>query len=276
MEKVYILLVTLFLFSEASAQPKLIKSYDNIGSIITSKNNLYFHTKGCINKLLNNSSIPHCIQGVDELDHIPAWGIFNSVLYYNNEDGELFKLENDDHRTLIKDFDGYVHSMVSTEKNLFLATGNSIWKSDGTINGTTLIKAMDTGSVHRLLVCRNKVYFTVLNELWVSDGSETGTIKLKSFPDGFGMHTDGFNVFLEVGNEIWRTDGTELGTTKEIYFPSGSSLGNGESILKYNGEIVFSTKDSINEIAIWKTNGTIESTKKIKTLSTTGTYPELF
>ncbi|MDA8749873.1 putative Ig domain-containing protein, partial [Candidatus Poseidonia alphae] len=110
--------------------------------------------------------------------------------------------------------------------------GNELWKSDGTTNGTMLVKDIGNGSVGSnpgyLAPVDNTLFFTADDgtngrELWKTDGTEAGTLMVKDINNGSGDSSP--NHHLKVGNthffrandgihgtELWRSDGTEAGT----------------------------------------------------------------
>ncbi|MDA8610560.1 putative Ig domain-containing protein [Euryarchaeota archaeon] len=110
--------------------------------------------------------------------------------------------------------------------------GNELWKSDGTTNGTMLVKDIGNGSVGSnpgyLAPVDNTLFFTADDgtngrELWKSDGTASGTVMVKDINNGSGDSSP--NHHLKVGNthffrandgihgtELWRSDGTEAGT----------------------------------------------------------------
>lgn len=121
--------------------------------------------------------------------------------------------------------------------------GNELWISDGTAQGTVLLKDINPGSasgiqntinnaVHRQIsiLYQDKLYFFAEDgvhgyELWVSDGTANGTYMIKDVHKGLnwsdGWHADivGYNnmVYFRAddsvhGYELWRTDGTAKGT----------------------------------------------------------------
>ena len=70
------------------------------------------------------------------------------------------------------------------------ATGFEIWRTDGTVEGTNLVKDIYPGaassSPHNLKSINGKLYFTANDgingyELWQSDGSEEGTNRISNF-----------------------------------------------------------------------------------------------
>ena len=110
--------------------------------------------------------------------------------------------------------------------------GHELWKSDGTTNGTMLVKDIANGSVGsnpgHLAPVGNTLYFSADDgtngrELWKSDGTASGTVMVKDINNGSGDSSP--NHHLKIGNthffrandgihgtELWRSDGTEAGT----------------------------------------------------------------
>ena len=107
-------------------------------------------------------------------------------------------------------------------------------------------------------------------ELWISDGSEQGTHLIRDINPGTGNSevisplAVNNNIFFGTddgihGVELWKTDGTESGTSlvKDIH-PSGSGFM--RSIGEFNGTYFFLADDSIHGLELWKSDGTPEGT----------------
>jgi trimeric autotransporter adhesin len=107
-------------------------------------------------------------------------------------------------------------------------------------------------------------------ELWISDGSKQGTHLIRDINPGTGNTevisplTVNDNMFFGTddgihGTELWKTDGTESGTSlvKDIH-PSGSGFM--RSIGEFNGTYFFLADDSIHGLELWKSDGTSEGT----------------
>ena len=106
-----------------------------------------------------------------------------------------------------------------------------LWKSDGTANGTVLVKDIRPGgasSPRELTVLNGTVFFTADDgvhglELWKSDGSEAGTVLVKDIM--LGGETSNARSLTNVngtllfaaddgtpgGRKLWKSDGTEEG-----------------------------------------------------------------
>ncbi len=167
------------------------------------------------------------------------------------------------------------------------STGDTeLWKSDGTLNGTVLVKNIRPGSSYyggqlssvpnKLTNVNGTLFFTATdsagdNELWKSDGTLNGTVPVKdirvvgsSAPDNltnlngtlFFTANDGTN-----GVELWKSDGTLGGTSlvKDI----DTVLGNSSSpsnLININGTLYFAANNGANGIELWKSNGTPDGT----------------
>jgi ELWxxDGT repeat protein len=162
--------------------------------------------------------------------------------------------------------------------------GEELWRTDGTLAGTWLVKDIRPGpesafstSRDRLGTLNGVAYFAANNgldgyELWRSDGTSAGTVMLKdirpgahsSFP-GFFTEYNGLLYFQAddgTGTELWRTDGTSGGTqmVRNIN-PGGSS--NPREMTVAGGWLYFSATDGVTGAELWKTDGTEAGTSLV-------------
>lgn len=118
-------------------------------------------------------------------------------------------------------------------------------------------------------------------ELWVSDGTTNGTQLLKDINTATNKSSDpsqftivGNQLFFTAndgvhGEELWVTDGTNTGTkmVKDIYFepqlPAWGSKPN--NLTSFNNKLFFTARDSTytNRNQLWISDGTTSGTKKI-------------
>ena len=212
--------------------------------------------------------------------------------------------------------------------------GRELWVSDGTTEGTKLVKDINPGITEsyfypfelrvdssipqELTVIGDLVYFTADDgengrELWVSDGTTEGTKLVKDINPGFDdseyiyakigksrrlenpRPLDSFPDDLtefngklyfsaddgETGDELWVSDGTEAGTKlvkdieptiSEYGDPYGSSPSN---LIEFQDRLFFSASNSEQGNELWVTDGTTEGTQLFKDINP-GTPPNSF
>jgi trimeric autotransporter adhesin len=123
--------------------------------------------------------------------------------------------------------------------------GLELWKTDGTSDGTVMIKDIFPGggssNPNQFCVVGNQVYFIANNgttggELWKTDGSTEGTVLVKDILPGIEngvvgrLTASGSYVYFiathpDSGTEIWRSNGTDAGTTLVSDLIAGTGSG---------------------------------------------------
>ena len=150
------------------------------------------------------------------------------------------------------------------------AHGQEVWRTDGTIEGTYLLKDFWPESkasgpfIKDLTVHKGIIYFLYLHQLWRSDGTIAGTYLVRDLQPSYfganflsGLIAVGDYLYMNggVGEEqgLWRSDGTAEGTT----FISGSFSPPNPQI--YNNEVFFIASEvprypanSVYDYFIWK------------------------
>ena len=167
-------------------------------------------------------------------------------------------------------------------------TGTELWKTDGTIAGTSLVKDLVPGtgsSAPSNLVNFNGTLFFRANdgthgfELWKSDGTEAGTVLVKDIAPGpangissvFGTNAEftvaGSQLFFVAndgtnGSELWKTDGTDAGTVmvKNIS-PTDSNPNNFANV---NGILFFAATEPTVGRELYRSDGTAAGTFLIR------------
>lgn len=175
--------------------------------------------------------------------------------------------------------------------------GSEPWVTDGTTNGTFLLKDIYVGTSNGVSddFCRsgNYIYFSGYTadegkELYRTDGTPEGTVMVTDLQSGiynglppityledlngtlFFVAQDGdFSV-----DQLWKTDGTESGT--ELVLDRESNL----HITRFltatsSGQLFFVTGNSLYDSDVWVTDGTTEGTHLVKNINSTGNYPPL-
>lgn len=167
-----------------------------------------------------------------------------------------------------------------------LADGSrQLWKSDGTADGTTIVKEFTTGANNyfsSFTAASTTLYFNFTdsltgNELWKSDGTDSGTMLVKDINPGIynanPAHITPLSngVFFSAndgvhGIELWRADGTDTGTTlvKDINTITPLEPVNMRSFTQLNKVMLFSATDNNYGTELWATDGTPAGTALIK------------
>ncbi len=152
--------------------------------------------------------------------------------------------------------------------------GMELWKTDGTEEGTTIVKDIVPGAngsyPYFYGTAGNLLFFAAEFELWRSDGSDAGTFPIADNLDQFSWFTD-FNgvLFFQASNgitgrELWKSDGTSEGTTLVKDTDAGASHGNPGYLTVVNDTLYFQAS-SLNEgIELWKSDGSPEGTTLVK------------
>ncbi len=212
----------------------------------------------------------------------------NNQLFYKNytsQNGyELWKYENGSSIIVKNIITGNEGSRANDKKVkagdywYFDATnyrGTELWKSDGTPNGTMLVKDISAGAastiIREIVAIDNIIYFTAISgndnqrRLWRSDGTENGTYEIilssglvQNYPVNPELLTVvGTKLFFKgFSNQgyLWVSDGIN---TRPINNTNIS--GNLGNLLSVNGKLIFTGE------RLWISDGTVEGTHEINT-----------
>src|SRR5262249_44617037 len=167
--------------------------------------------------------------------------------------------------------------------------GNELWKSDGTAEGTVLVKDINPGrrssDPSDLTNVNGTLYFSADDgvhgrQLWKSDGTENGTVLVLVInPGGNALGreraalTDVNGTLFFVANDgvhgpqLWESDGTVNGTVLvRIINPNGSAFTGPSSpqLLNVDGTLFFGADDGVHGMELWRSDGTAEGTFLVK------------
>lgn len=276
--------------------------YSSISNNIKGVSNLYVFNNKLYFSGMDNSTSKYYLYNIDKNKNITQVFDFGTdyvssivyssdsdqILYLSfNNDGYLRKIDglNDSIVVNVKQFD-VIMNPVTMDGVLYFGNNNSLWRSDGTDNGTVVVKSSTIPeNITRL---NNIIYFVANGMLWKSDGTESGTTAVHSVFNNSGNYqlTPAGNLLYFVsdnrenpsydGSEIWRTDGTESGTymVKDLY--QGYSSPNITNLTNLNGVLYF-TEDLgsfYNGYALYKTDGTESGTVLVKQLTSYSWYSQ--
>ena len=162
--------------------------------------------------------------------------------------------------------------------------GEELWRTDGTPEGTQLVKDIWPGSHGGVpsagVVFNNELFFrahTAENgrELWKTDGTEAGTQLVKDIYDGSGSSWVSdlqvlagqliFRADDDVhGYELWTSDGTTLGTQLLVDIQPGEIGSYPNQLVEMGGELFFEAAGTPADYELWKTDGTAVGTVLVK------------
>jgi ELWxxDGT repeat protein len=190
----------------------------------------------------------------------------------------------------------YPGSLISDGDKLYFKADNGfngyeLWITDGTDEGTQMVKDINPGvsqsHIRNITKCASNLFFQANDgtngvELWVTDGTETGTQLVKNINIEGGSHPEylieyGGRLYFQAndgvnGRELWVTDGTETGTYlfKDMY--PGAADGFSGNLVICQGKLFFSGKNSSGTSQLWATDGTAAGTELIREFNSGNNY----
>jgi len=166
--------------------------------------------------------------------------------------------------------------------------GKELWKSDGTDEGTQMVKDINPGNYHsspdNFVNSNNSFFFRTTQydasgfsyRLWKSDGKPDGTVQLKNFGVSNVSNLTDVNgtLFFAGGNsangeELWKSDGTPEGTVMVQDIWSGSNGSAPRNLTNLNGTLLFSASTGLGD-ELWKSDGI--STQMVKDINPASGY----
>lgn len=187
-------------------------------------------------------------------------------------------------------------TVTVVDTNLFFpgyydnTTGLNLWKTDGTAEGTMLVKDFTSSNsiatIGRMMNFNGKIVFTASNsvsgyELWQSDGTAAGTTLIRDIATGkasskpVGLANINGRLFFQAndgihGAELWQSDGTGAGTSlvRDVRIWPGDA--NPTALTWWSNRLYFAANDGVHTNGLWQSDGTPGGTKMLKNL-----YPGL-
>ena len=159
--------------------------------------------------------------------------------------------------------------------------GRELWRTDGTMAGTRLVKDIVLGKgsgIQGDVLTRagDVLYFASDDgrhgtELWRSDGTRAGTrmikdigpyssVRLQDAPVAAGEHVYFSATDNKRGRELWRTDGSASGTTLVRDIAKGRPSSNPQDLVAVGDDLYFTATDGQHGRELWRTDGTAEGT----------------
>jgi ELWxxDGT repeat protein len=156
--------------------------------------------------------------------------------------------------------------------NVFFLTKNDatsatkMWKTDGTFDGTTVVKSLPPASYTRLTAAGRNLFITIDGNVWVTDGTEGGThlvglASISLIPLGDRVVYPMFDAVH--GVELWTSDGTVPGTHIVTDIFPGPESSNPTSLTNIGGLVYFQANDGLRGNEPWVTDGTAAGTRLV-------------
>ena len=188
--------------------------------------------------------------------------------------------------TVVGDAVYFVARGASTQQG-----GNELWKTDGTPEGTVLVRSFmpapgySGGRVRSLAGVNGRLVFRVqpvfggsFDQIWTSDGTPAGTVMVREFSGPLAGSIYDYDSLAVLGGaayfmasplsdpinvELWKTDGTAAGTVrvKDIYPGNMGSAPGG--IKSLGGRLYFSAQDPDAGVELWTSDGTEAGTRRL-------------
>lgn len=163
-------------------------------------------------------------------------------------------------------------------------SGAELWKTDGTMEGTVLVKDISPGSSDSypsfLTPVGETLYFEADDgihgsELWRTDGTPEGTVLVKDIrPGSYGsgpgfIRSAGDKIYFLAndgthGIELWISDGSENGTYMVRDLAPGSADSSPSYLTSAGEHLYFEADDGIHGSELWRSDGTASGTVMVR------------
>jgi ELWxxDGT repeat protein len=171
-------------------------------------------------------------------------------------------------------------------------TGRELWRSDGTTEGTVLVKetlpgpeplplpVFGAGSVPRigeLTAARGRLFFRVDDSLWTSDGTPGGTQPIGDMSPTLLRASSRLLFFAGEGG-LWTSDGTAAGTqlVKPLRLAFSPRYDNMISDFQPWGDAMFFVaSDGLSGFELWRSDGTPDGTAMVKDIAPGSTSSQI-
>jgi ELWxxDGT repeat protein len=169
-----------------------------------------------------------------------------------------------------------------------------LWKSDGTADGTLLVKDINPGTYDgsygaQLTAVGDTLFFAADDgdtgaALWKSDGSTDCTVLVEDVDPssysyvGLGNLTAvGGTLFFassdgSTGSELWESDGTAAGTVLVKDIKPGGNSSHPSNLTAADGTLFFTAESSTTGYELWRSDGTAVGTVLVKDVNHVANY----
>jgi ELWxxDGT repeat protein len=171
-------------------------------------------------------------------------------------------------------------NFVASGSNYFYQYNFSIYRTNGTAGGTTLINAYSS-SAPSMAVIGSTLFFgqsdsTAGVELWTYNGSTSARL-LDINPGSFNSTPANFTVVGSTlfftattaanGLELWKSDGTTGGTVLVKDIAAGTTNSSPANLVAFGSTLYFTANDGTNGVELWKSDGTNAGTVMVANIN---------
>jgi ELWxxDGT repeat protein len=122
------------------------------------------------------------------------------------------------------------------------ATGRELWKSDGTVLGTSLLKDINPG-----------VFFAGPNLLGLNSNPQN----LTNVNGTLFFAASDFSSAAPSGTELWKSDGTQAGTVLARDINAGANSSDPGNLVNVDGVLYFTANNGTNGVELWRSDPTV-------------------
>ncbi|QOW11658.1 T9SS type A sorting domain-containing protein [Kaistella flava (ex Peng et al. 2021)] len=168
-------------------------------------------------------------------------------------------------------FNGKIYFIATNYNEL----NNQLWESDGTAEGTKLVKHLynssSSYSTIEIKVSAEKMFLIIDYKLWSSDGTDVGTLAIGDTFYGSEYYILDGKLFYWQNNydadTLMVSDGTVMGTKPFKIFQKTSTENYSNFKMVKVGSNLYFVARSNNAVGLWKTDGTIDGTVFLNTVN---------
>jgi ELWxxDGT repeat protein len=178
---------------------------------------------------------------------------------------------------------GTLTNFVTSGANVFYLQGLSLYRTNGTAAGTTLISnSANSTAASAVAVIGTNVFFvgtdtTASTELWSYNG--TTAARLADINPGTSSSSPalltvvGTTLYFTAttaanGQELWKSDGTAIGTVLVKDIVTGTTGSSPANLTNVGGTLFFTANDGTNGTELWKSDGTAAGTVMVSNINT--------
>ncbi|MEK7951743.1 ELWxxDGT repeat protein [Luteolibacter soli] len=167
----------------------------------------------------------------------------------------------------------------------FIASGNEVWRSDGTVAGTAKVLTITTGTPAHLALAGTHLFVDIApasgtHELWSgpANGGDLTRIDSPQHPASDWLEHaialgDELFFLRQNSSELWASDGTAAGTRQiALLDDHGTESVVGASFTLWKDALYFRSRTDQNINELWRTDGTAAGTTRLSS-SAPSYYP---